>query len=181
MSFVPPFLRGTYSFSLRSKDNRDSAPNLTGMLPPAKAQERPKIVEAVPGPLGPAQPDAKTVLEMLNHAAEALDYLQTRCRELEASADEAAARARKSLADAQRTAAVWEQRARASEAQVEELETRLADADQTAMELRARLICLYGKLAASVDTVRFQTLARALADQEQASAQDEPHQHVAAA
>ena len=49
------------------------------------------------------------------------------------------------------------------------------------MELRARLICLYGKLAASVDTVRFQTLARALADQEQASAQDEPHQHVAAA
>ena len=88
MSFVPPFLRGTYSFSLRSKDNRDSAPNLTGMLPPAKAQERPKIVEAVPEPLGPAQPDAKTVLEMLNHAAEALDYLQTRCRELEASADE---------------------------------------------------------------------------------------------
>ena len=132
---------------------------------------------------GAAQPDAKTVLEMLNHAAEALDYLQTRCRDLETAGDEAAAQARRSLADTQRESDAWQLRAVAGEAQITELESRLADADQTAMELRARLICLYGKLAASVDTVRFQALARALADQEQAvdlESVDEPSQVVAA-
>lgn len=165
MSLAFPIFSKHSFFSSRTsesvEDGREAGPNLDGLLPQDLAQ-------AAPGPETDETPGSnlnpKSVLSMMNRAVDALEFLHARCLGVEAKADEAAEHHARTLADAKRDAEAWKHRAASSEAQSQELETRLAAAEVTIVELRSRLVCLYGKLAASADTVRFQTMARALVD-----------------
>lgn len=103
-----------------------------------------------------ATPDAKAVLDLLHHASDALDRMQARCAEVEAVARDVALRGQQQINNARAMKAEWQARVTAQQAHVDELEARLALADETAMELRTRLISLYGKLAASNLNVRAQ-------------------------
>ena len=56
----------------------------------------------------------------------------------------------------------WRRRAEAAEARVDELETLLAVAETVALDLRARIVCLQGKLATATATYRYQAMVIAL-------------------
>ncbi len=108
-------------------------------------------------------PDPKTVLDLLHHASDALDRMQARCAEVEAAARDVALRGQQHINSARAMKAEWQARVASQQAHVDDLECRLALADETAMELRTRLISLYGKLAASVLNVRTQPRPPAVA------------------
>lgn len=69
------------------------------------------------------------------------------------------------LAEARLQASRWQGRAESAEDRISELERRLAAAEMAALDLRARVVCLHGKLATSTATARYQTLALALETQ----------------
>lgn len=137
-----------------------SGPRLAGGPTPSEATRE----AADPASLLASSLHPRTVLKLLNKAADVLEQVQARCLGVETRAEEAAARSASEHAAAQRLIEAAEQRAARSRAQAEDLQARLAEAETVNMELRSRLVCLTGKLAASSDRLRYQTLSRALVD-----------------
>ncbi len=75
------------------------------------------------------------------------------------------------LAHAQGLAEAWRERAEAAEARAAALENRLAASENAALDLRSRLVCLQGKLAATSATARYHSMTMAL---EQGGGTDHP-------
>ena len=69
------------------------------------------------------------------------------------------------LAEARLRATAWQRHAEAGARRIDQLERRLASSEMTVLDLRARIVCLQGKLATSTATARYQTLALALETQ----------------
>jgi FtsZ-binding cell division protein ZapB len=84
--------------------------------------------------------------ELLKQAVDAIELLQVQAQSLQAEAARALARCA------------------SSEAHIAELEARIAEGELVEVDLRSRLVCVYGKLAAASDTVRYNSLARTLAE-----------------
>ena len=136
------------------------------LAPRLVARSSPAPVDRDADPGGTlAQPfNPRSVLRLLNKAADVLEQGQARCLGVETRAEEAAALRACERAEAQRLLEAAKADAAASRAQVEDLQRRLAEAETVTMELRSRLVCLTGKLAASADMIRYQSLSRALVD-----------------
>ncbi len=66
------------------------------------------------------------------------------------------------LAEARREAEYWKERTATCEARIADLEEEVAAANLVAMDLRARLVCLHGKLATTAATARYQSFTSAL-------------------
>ncbi len=66
------------------------------------------------------------------------------------------------LAAAEAGVALWKAHAAALEEHIETLEGRIDDSERVALGLRARLVCMHGKLATTAATARYQSFTMAL-------------------
>jgi hypothetical protein len=95
-------------------------------------------------------------------AASALARLRRLCSGIEIVTREEATERRAELAAAHREALRWKAVAEGRDARIAELEADVATAQVVATDLRARLVCLHGKLATTAATARYQSYTTAL-------------------
>lgn len=85
-----------------------------------------------------ARRDFNAAIELVEKASEAIDALQSRCRQLQMEIKEVRERSRLEVEAAESIAAEWQKLARATKAQLEDCESRLALTKQAADAAEAR-------------------------------------------
>jgi predicted nucleic acid-binding Zn-ribbon protein len=164
MSPNNPFMRLSEKSEARAIGDRANASDLDNIFrlsAAAEKQRTPTAAAAAPVPetRRVSQPDLDAALDMLNRAAKAMDMMQTRYQHVEDYAKDVAERAERDVAAAYNQAKDWEARASAYESKINDLCTRLAEAERradhaerSAVEAREWLECFYDKIVACFDT-----------------------------